>query len=133
MQDWRSILRSLALAASVVGTVSLAHAECRTLLATKATWVDTTGATGTVLFQGTVEEGALSGRAYFGGGSELTVGGTVSTSGAVAGTLSEANGGQVATFAAQLNAQQELVGSLQVDGQFAGTWGAPADDLPTTP
>jgi hypothetical protein len=106
--------------------------EPRQLLVTKAAWVDTAGNHGTLLFQGEVTEGILSGRAYPGNGSELVVSGTVGLDGSVNGSLLTTEGEDVADFAGQLNAAQELEGGLTIEGEAAAAWVAPAEELPTS-
>jgi hypothetical protein len=109
-----------------------AAAETRKLLVTKAQWVDTAQQTGTMLFQGEVTDGVLTGRAYPGGGIELVVQGTVSSTGQVAGTLRTAENQELAGFTATLNAAQELEGALTINGEAAAAWIAPAEQLPTS-
>ena len=107
-----------------------ARAEQRKLLVSQVTWVDSTEATGTMLFQGEVVDGALTGRVYPGGGTELVVAGTVGSDGRVAGALRTTDSQPVADFTGQLDAQQELAGALVVDGELSATWAAPASELP---
>lgn len=108
-----------------------AAAVQRKLLATRVTWIDSANQTGTMLFEGEVVGGALSGRAYATDGSELVVTGTVSAAGAVSGGLALSTGESVGTFTSQLNAAEELEGGLYVDGTLSSAWVAPASDLPT--
>lgn len=114
----------------VVAGAGLATAGGRTLLVTKATWVDTAEQQGTMLFQGEIVDGTLSGRAYPGDGTELIVSGTVDATGDIAGTLNDAEQELVATFTGELNAAQELVGDLYVTGALDAAWAAPAEELP---
>src|SRR3990172_5951051 len=76
----------------------VARAEQRKLLVSQVTWVDSTNATGTVLFQGEVVDGALTGRVYPGDGTELVVAGTVGSDGRVAGALRTTDSQPVADF-----------------------------------
>jgi hypothetical protein len=108
----------------------LARAEQRKLLVSQVTWVDSTNATGTMLFQGEVVDGALTGRVYPGDGTELVVAGTVGSDGRVAGALQTTDSQVVADFTGQLDAAQELAGALVVDGDVSATWAAPASELP---
>lgn len=122
----------LALCLAALGAASLpAQAESRKLLVTKAHWVDTANHSGTMLFQGEVTNGALTGRAYPGDGSEFVVTGTVSATGAVSGALRTAEQQELAQFTAQLTAAQELEGALTINGTAAAAWVAPAEQLPT--
>jgi len=114
----------------VLSAATPATAGDRTLLVTRASWVDTGDQTGEMLFQGEIVDGTLTGRAYPGDGSELTVTGVVDTNGELAGTLNDAEQELVATFTAELNEQRELVGDLYVTGELDAAWAAPAADLP---
>lgn len=136
MHDWRRRLGRGTVALLVLGLVpavaTLAEAERRKLLATQVAWVDTAGHSGTMLFQGTVEDGTLAGRAYPGGGTAaLVVSGTVDAEGDVAGALHDAGAQLVGTFTASLDADANLDGALQVDGELDCLWAAPASQLPT--
>jgi hypothetical protein len=122
----------LAGSVAVLGAaVPHAGAVQRKLLVSKVTWIDSANQTGTMLFQGEVVDGALSGRAYATDGSELVVTGTVSGAGGVSGALALTTGESVGTFTSQLNAAEELEGGLYVDGTLSSAWVAPASDLPT--
>ena len=124
---------AILLAAAVVLLLALAPvamAEQRKLLVSQVTWVDSTEATGTMLFQGEVVDGALTGRVYPGDGTELVVAGTVGSDGRVAGALRTTDSQPVADFTGQLDAAQELAGALVVDGELSATWAAPASELP---
>lgn len=127
----RGALRTAIVAGVLAVTPGPAMAQlARELLATKVTWVDAASNTGTMIFQGTVDGGGnLDGRVYA-DGIELAVTGAVAPDGAVSGSLDTLENGHIGTFAAQLNAQQELVGDLVIDGQLECLWDAPADDLP---
>ena len=126
----RLLVVSLGLPALLLGPSTPAVGGGAKPLVTKVQWVDTAGASGTMLFQGTVVEGTLTGRAYPGNGQELRVTGTVAASGAVTGTLADASDVAVATFTGQLDATQTLTGALAVDGAVTAGWTAPADALP---
>jgi hypothetical protein len=114
---------------AVLGAIPEAFAGDRTLLVTRAAWVDSANNTGEMLFQGEIVNGTLTGRAYPGGGTELTVSGTVDANGELAGTLNDAEQELVATFTGELNGEQELVGDLYVTGALDAAWAAPADEL----
>jgi hypothetical protein len=115
----------------LVMSAATSQAEQRKLLSTKASWADNAGHSGTMLFQGEVLEGALVGLAYPGGGQEWSVSGTVDSNGAVEGTLTTALSELIGEFTGQLNAEQELVGVLTIDGEVDCEWVAPAEELPS--
>jgi hypothetical protein len=127
-------MRTIGLLAGVLlaGSAGGAAAETRQLLVTKASWADGAGNQGTMIFQGEVTDGVLSGRAYPGNGTELVVSGTVGLDGSVNGSLLTSEGQDVADFSAQLNAAQELEGEITIDGEAAAEWVAPAEDLPAS-
>lgn len=133
----RAGVRRTAITGALLTSTLLALAEIpgavagdRTLLVTRAAWVDAAQNVGEMLFQGEIVDGTLTGRAYPGDGTELMVSGTVDANGDLAGTLSDAAEELVATFTGALNAQQELVGDLYVSGALDAAWAAPADELP---
>lgn len=131
--DRRYVLGIVVLIAGVTlaGSFTRADEESRKLLKTTVAWIDGTGQSGTMLFQGTVDaSGNLDGRVYPGGGDELMVTGTVSSTGAVTGSLDTTASEHLGTFTGQVNTQQELEGQLVVDGQLDAAWAAPADELP---
>ena len=101
----------------------------RRLLQTKVDWVDAGQNSGTMLFQGEIVDGDLTGRAYPGDGVELVVTGTVASDGSVAGTLDTTESELVGTFTGSLNTQDELEGDLLIDGDVESTWAAPADEV----
>jgi hypothetical protein len=104
-------------------------AEERRLLVTQVTWTDSTGATGKLLFQGTVENQTLDGNVYA-GDLRCRVTGQVATDGTVAGTLLSEENESVGSFTAQLDAAKNLLGDLVVDGTVATMWAANAPELP---
>jgi len=121
----------LAAAMAIVIVPATGHAEPRRLLVTRVTWLDGQSNTGTMLFQGTVDsQGNLDGLAYPGDGAALAVTGTVDANGDISGSLDTTESEHVGTFTGELNEQDELEGTVVVDGEVDFDWDAPADDLP---
>jgi hypothetical protein len=115
---------------ALLGAAAVVEAKQRKLLTTKVDWIDSAEQTGTMLFQGEVVDGVLTGRAYPGGGVELVVEGTVDANGAVEGTLSTTEAAPLGDFSGEMNAQQELEGALVIDSEVDCEWVAPAEELP---
>jgi hypothetical protein len=112
-----------------VGATPAGAGSRRELLQTKVHWVDTSQNSGTMLFQGEIIDGDLTGRAYPGNGVELIVTGTVASDGSVAGTLDTTESELVGTFTGSLNGEDELEGDLLIGGEVDSTWVAPADEV----
>jgi hypothetical protein len=132
--DGMKSLALLGLVCCMVGAARLTDAaDERRLLVTKVAWSDDSdsGNAGTSLFQGEIVAGVLTGRVYPGDGTELVASGTVSSTGAVSGTLKTVENLLVSTFSAQLGVDQALVGEVEVDGNVAASWTAPASQLAT--
>jgi hypothetical protein len=112
-----------------VGATPAGAGSRRELLQTKVHWVDSSQNSGTMLFQGEIIDGDLTGRAYPGNGVELIVTGTVASDGSVAGTLDTTESELVGTFTGSLNGEDELEGDLLIGGEVDSTWAAPADEV----
>ena len=97
------------------------------LIAT-VSWTAPGGQQGTMLFQGTGNDGVLTGNA-FAGNDRLVVSGTIGDDGAVSGSLAASDGTPIGTFAASLDANQHLQGAYVIF-RSRGSWTAPADRLP---
>jgi hypothetical protein len=93
-------------------------------LSTTVVWMDGSGATGELQFQGVADGGAL--RGFLEGGSEtLRVTGTVSDTAEVAGSVKTLGGAVVGTFAGSLD-DGALIGEVTIDSEVID-WGAPSD------
>jgi len=100
-------------------------------LVATVSWTAPGGHVGTVLFQGSGENGALRGIAYA-GKLQLPVIGTIGDDGTVSGTLTFDDGKTVnivGSFSATIDASQQLHGAYVIFST-AGSWTAPADNVP---
>jgi hypothetical protein len=107
----------------LLGLVATAHAKV--LLSSPVSWVNASGDSGFVPFQGAVDGADLAG-VVDAGTARAIVAGTVDAGGVVTGTLRAPGGSVIGSFAGTFEDEQ-LHGVFTVTGELGGGWAAPSD------